>query len=85
MNQQVWILQGQTIVTVPRSNSVTPGEWSSRGCCLGGKGRVTLVHLGCWHWPFVKGWLDNSAHLEGGEFHTCLGSHVREKFVWTRV
>ncbi|XP_027978229.1 interleukin-36 gamma-like isoform X2 [Eumetopias jubatus] len=24
LNQQVWILQGQTIVTVPRSNSVTP-------------------------------------------------------------
>uniref|UniRef100_A0A8C7ETG6 Interleukin-1 n=1 Tax=Neovison vison TaxID=452646 RepID=A0A8C7ETG6_NEOVI len=24
LNQQVWVLQGQTIVTVPRSNSVTP-------------------------------------------------------------
>ncbi|XP_008577550.1 PREDICTED: interleukin-36 gamma, partial [Galeopterus variegatus] len=24
LNQQVWILQGQTLVTVPRSNSVSP-------------------------------------------------------------
>lgn len=76
MNQQVWILQDQTIVTVPRTDSVTPGEWSSCGCCLGGKGGVMLAHMGCWHWPCVQRQLYKRAHVEGGDSHTCLGRGV---------
>lgn len=34
LSQQVWILQGQTLVIVPWSDSVAPSEWSSCVCSL---------------------------------------------------
>nr|XP_026238473.1 interleukin-36 gamma-like [Urocitellus parryii] len=32
-DQQVWVLQGETLVMVPRSSNVTPGEWSTVLTC----------------------------------------------------
>lgn len=29
LNQQVWILRGQSLVAVPQNNNITPGQWSS--------------------------------------------------------